>query len=81
MSLFDELTEAITRYPRVGRHELYCHPNVYSALRRMTDYQSTFPPHPLDMFFGAVIVVVPELGAGVWEWYTDGKLIDYGKMK
>ena len=80
MTLYDELCEAVTRYPRIGRRELYCHTSVYAAIQRMTEYQPTFSPHPLDMFLGVDIIVAPELGEGVWELYTDKKLVDYGRF-
>lgn len=81
MSLYENLCEAITKFPRATRYELYCHPSVYYAIQRIGDYQAVFSPHPLDMFLGMNIVVAPELGPGVWELYGNGKLVDYGIVR
>ena len=81
MSLLDGYRKALRSFPRIGRHELYCHTSVYLAIQRVGDIQPQYPPYPLDRFFGADVIVAPELGEGVWEMYADGKLVGYGRIK
>lgn len=77
---YDELCEALRRFPRATRYELYCHPSVYQAIQRIGDRYPEYVLLPIDMLFGADIIVAPELGPGVWEIYGNGKLVDYGKV-
>jgi hypothetical protein len=76
-----ELRSAFAGLPYVPRYELYCDTSVYYALQRIGDLQPMYSPHPLDAIYGASIVVVPELGQGVWELYGDGKLMKYGRIR
>ena len=80
-NLLADIAEVLRTFPRIGRHELYCHTSVYLAIQRIGDIQPQYPPHPLDRFFGADVIVAPELGRGVWEMYSDGKLVGYGRIR
>jgi len=80
VSLLDDIAEALRTFPRLGRYELYCHTSVYRAIQQV----SISPPVPfveVRALYGADIVIAPELGEGVWEMYSDGKLVGYGRIR
>lgn len=74
-----DIRKVMARAP-FGHYQLVCHPNVFLAIQRVSDIQPDYPPHPLDRFFGADVVVNPDIGRGIWELYSNGKLVGYGRL-
>lgn len=81
MQLLNEIVEGMRQLFYGGPYKLVCDPSVYAAIQRIGDYQPHYQPHPMDRFFGADVIVAPELGYGVWELYSKDKLVDYGKSE
>ena len=79
MSLLFDIRKTMAK-AGLGHYQLFCHPTVFLAIRRNSDIQPDYPPRPLDRFFGADVVVAPDIGRGIWELYSNGKLVGYGRL-